>query len=177
MNFIAGRRSPVEMSEGLRISTSPPMLITIGIARPNPEELLAFNFGRIIHRFGHDHFTSWMTLHFYIANDLMYKGEVFHAAGKSPEEFTDQKLRDLRANLSPDRGIACVLVIIDSETQIVATIRMYAWSNELSMAFLNAAEHTRRISPRNSDRRAKDLMQQFSTDDLSRMARDRKSVV
>ncbi len=168
--FAVGQRTPVPVVEGLRISGPSPLVIMIGIPRPTLAEIKVIDHGAITHRFGWNAATAWLTLHLFDQDrNLEFRGELFHSAGKQPDEFTDAALARMRDDLPEGYGTVCSVVLVDTVNQTVRALRAYSWSNALSLAFLEAAETTRHASPAEADRAA-DVLLRRSTDELAAMA-------
>jgi hypothetical protein len=167
--YAIGQRSPIRMTEGLFIQ-GPPLMIMIGIPRPTLSEINVINHGRVLHKFGLNEHTAWLTMHFYDEHDTLgFQGELFFSAGQQPENFTEEKLAALRADLSGEIGLLCPIVLVDTVDQRIATVRGCSWSHTLSLAFLDAAEKTRNVSPEAATRAAYQLMK-HTNDDLAKMA-------
>lgn len=173
--FSVGQPCPVRVdNDGLQLNGSVPVMIIIGIESPNPEEVEVIRRGHVSHRFGSNDITAWMTLHFYKNptddhSDAIFKGEVFYCGGAISEEFTDERLLELRQSLPEGVGIGCTMILVDTDTQIIRTMRMYAWSNVLSHAFLDAAEATRSVDRDTAYNAATNLMDN-TTDQLAALA-------
>jgi hypothetical protein len=166
-----GARSPDHAHEGLRISgDTNPLTITIGIADPTAEELAAIQQGSVVHNFGANAFTAWMTLRFYLDDELKFWGDVFHTACKFPSEYTDDKLAKLRDDLPEGIGLFCVIILVNTVDQRIVALRPYSWSHEMSRAFVDAAEKTRHAAITHVDFETKALMELYSTEELSRLA-------
>lgn len=168
--FVIGERSPIPMSEGLQMVVGvPPVLILIGLAAPTRQEVAAIRTGKVIHKFGANNHTAWMTLHFHDRFGVVpFQGEVFYAASKEPE-FTDEKLAKLRETLPTGIGIACNIIVVNTRNQRIVAIRLYSWSNALSLAFVDAADKTRFSTPDAADL-ATDALMEHTTNELADLA-------
>lgn len=166
-----GAHCPFPVSEGLRVHQLVPALLVIGIPNPTPAEILAVRTGKIVHRFGANQATAWMTMHFYLTEDpiCQFQGELFHSAAYERDQFTDAKLAEYRDELPAGFGIGCTLVLVNTLDRRIVALRLYAWSRDLSLASLDAAEQTRNASIADAEAAASALLK-YSTDALATKA-------